>query len=176
MPPKLDRLKDSLRRSHIVTMEGGGYDYFIHPITDGVPHLSKELLDEVLNAIVEMMCLDCDKIVTAEAMGIPLVIPITQRTGIPTVIIRKRSYGLPGEVEIGQETGYRGTMPMYINGLKEGDRIIFVDDVLSTGGTLIPIMDALKNIGVEVVDVLIVINKHKNIKGIEERIDLHVDQ
>ena len=44
-------------------------------------------------------------------------------------------------------------------GLKKGDRIVIVDDVLSTGGTLIAVLTALKQIGVVVKEVFIAIDK-----------------
>ena len=62
-------------------------------------------------------------------MGLPLTAPLSIRTGIPMVIARKRSYGLEGEVEVSQETGYsKGSI--YLNDIKEGERIVIIDDVL----------------------------------------------
>ncbi len=43
--------------------------------------------------------------------------------------------------------------------LHKGDRIILVDDVVSTGGTMIAVLNALKQMGVEIVDVMAVIEK-----------------
>ena len=44
------------------------------------------------------------------------------------------------------------------------------DDVLSTGGTIVPIVDALKEMGVEIVDIVIVVNKNRNLPEMEARI------
>ena len=41
----------------------------------------------------------------------------------------------------------------------KGDRIILVDDVVSTGGTMIAVLKALERMGVKVVDVIAVIEK-----------------
>ena len=58
-------------------------------------------------------------------MGLPLTAPLSIRTGIPMVIARKRSYGLEGEVEVSQETGYsKGSI--YLNDIKEGERIVIM--------------------------------------------------
>jgi adenine phosphoribosyltransferase len=48
---------------------------------------------------------------------------------------------------------------MYINDVGPGDRVIVLDDVLSTGGTMKAILDALSHVGAEVVDVVAVIKK-----------------
>ena len=48
---------------------------------------------------------------------------------------------------------------MYINDVSDGDRVLLLDDVLSTGGTLRGITGALEEIGAEIVDVVAVIGK-----------------
>jgi adenine phosphoribosyltransferase len=48
---------------------------------------------------------------------------------------------------------------MFVNSIEKGDRVVFVDDVLSTGGTLKAIVETLRQIGAEVVDVLTVFEK-----------------
>ncbi|MFW6382687.1 MAG: phosphoribosyltransferase family protein, partial [Haloferacaceae archaeon] len=45
------------------------------------------------------------------------------------------------------------------NDVEEGDRVLVLDDVLSTGGTMKGILDALSDIGAEVIDVVAVIKK-----------------
>jgi adenine phosphoribosyltransferase len=152
----LEKLKESLADCPIV--EFGDYQYFVHPITDGIPAGDPEVLKEVVDAIAEMMSQDCDKIVTAESMGFPLAAALSLKTGIPYVFIRKRKYGLPGETSLHQTTGYSGS-DMFVNSIEEGDRVVFVDDVLSTGGTLKAIVETLRQIGAEVVDVLTVFEK-----------------
>ncbi len=127
----LKHLEKSLYEAPIV--KKGDYDYVIHPITDGVPYITPELLKEVTDEMKKHIkkCGKFDRIVTMEAMGIPLATSLSLDLGIPFTIIRKRQYGLPGEVSVEQVTGYSKSK-MYINGLKKGDTIILVDDVLST--------------------------------------------
>ena len=45
------------------------------------------------------------------------------------------------------------------NHLKEGDSILLVDDVVSTGGTLTAVINELKSIGVNLVDTVVVVEK-----------------
>ena len=164
-------LKKTLNEAPIVKRKQ--YNYFVHPITDGLPLVTKDLLNEIADLIIEKANLDCDKIVTAEAMGIPIATALTMKTGIPYVIIRKRPYQLDGEVKIDQMTGY-SKADMFINSLHEGERVVFVDDVVSTGGTITPTILALKDMGLEVVDIVVVVNKNRKIHELEEKIGIGI--
>src|SRR5256712_3403137 len=150
----LERLRASLKDCPIVRF--GDYEYFVHPITDGIPLGRPDVLDEVLTELARIGDWSrCDKIVTAESMGFPLAAGLSLRVQKPYVFIRKRQYGLPGEVSLKQTTGYAKT-DMFINNIHRGDRVVFVDDVISTGGTLLSIAQALRKIGAEIADILIV--------------------
>jgi adenine phosphoribosyltransferase len=152
----LDILKTSLEESPVV--KKGEYNYVIHPITDGVPDIKPDLLKEVVGEIKNYLVKDYDKLVTIEAMGLPLGATLAVDVNKPLVIIRKKSYGLAGEVSVNQVTGYSKSH-LFINGLEQDDKIVLVDDVISTGGTLKAVIDALNEIGVEIVDIIIVIEK-----------------
>ncbi len=167
----LEKLRESMTDCPIV--EFGDYQYFVHPITDGIPEGDPEILREVVDAIVKTMDLNCDKIVTAESMGFPLAAAVSLRTGIPYVFIRKRKYGLPGEVSLKQTTGYSGS-DMYVNFVREGDRVVFIDDVLSTGGTLKAIVSTLREIGAEIVDVLTVFEKVGVREELEQELNIQI--
>jgi adenine phosphoribosyltransferase len=153
----MDRLARSLREAPIV--EKGAYQYFVHPISDGVPMLEPGLLREVVIGIIRKAELDgVDKIVTPAAMGIHISTAVSLMTDIPLVVIRKREYGLEGEVSLAQVTGYSEN-EMYMNDVETGDRVLVLDDVLSTGGTLRGITEALEAVGAEIVDIVAVIRK-----------------
>ncbi|HEC94829.1 MAG TPA: purine phosphoribosyltransferase family protein [Thermoplasmatales archaeon] len=151
-------LKKSIEEAPVV--KKGDYEYVVHPLTDGVPEIKPELLDEVVTEMEKHLTekQPVDRIVTVEAMGIPLATALSLKTGIPFTIIRKREYGLPGEVSVQQVTGYSKST-LFINGINQGDRIVIVDDVLSTGGTLKAVLQSFKEIGVVVKAVIIAINK-----------------
>ncbi len=153
----MDRLRQSLLEAPIT--EKDGYQYFVHPVSDGVPMLEPELLREITVRILRRVDLEeVDKIVTPAAMGIHISTAVSLSTDIPVAIIRKRSYGLEGEVSLSQVTGYSKS-EMYINDVEAGDRVLVLDDVLSTGGTMSAILDALTEMDAEIVDVLAVIKK-----------------
>ncbi len=152
----LELLKSSVVSSPVVEMNG--YHYFVHPLTDGLPIVMPALLEEVLDVVEDICNLDCDYIMTAQSMGFPLAAGLSLRTGLPYKFIRKRSYGLEGEISVCQVTGYSEN-DMYINYVEPGDRIFFIDDVFSTGGTLRAILTALERAGAELTDVLVLFEK-----------------
>lgn len=160
----------SLRNAPII--KKGNYNYIVHPITDGIPEIEPSLLNEIVDEIAKKMP-KCDKIVTMEAMGIPIATALSLKTGIPFNIIRKRKYGLEGEKEVIQKTGYSETK-LYINGIKKGEKIVIVDDVVSTGGTLIAVTKALKEIGAEIKGIFIAVCKGKK-EEIEKEIGMEIN-
>ncbi len=161
----LKNLRDTMKNAPIVRR--GSYNYFIHPISDGVPVVKPELLREVTACMVKNADLDVDKIVTVEAMGLPLGAALSTITDIPFIIIRKRKYELPGEIAVHQTTGY-SKGELYLNGINKGDRVLIIDDVISTGGTLRAVIKALEKAGAIIKDIVIVIERGDGKKIIEE--------
>ena len=153
----LSVLQDSLRGSPIIWK--GEYPYFIHPISDGIPRMDADVLRATRDLIVEMVDWSkIDLIVSVEAMGLPLLAAVGEATGKPTVVIRKREYGMEGEVRVDVSTGYSQSTT-FINDISAGERILIVDDVISTGGTLEPILATLEEMGVILQDIVIAIEK-----------------
>ncbi len=170
----LERLIESLGTCPIV--KRGDYDYFIHPITDGVPRMEPALLRDVASGMVKIMDLQgVTLFVVAEAMGIPVGTTLSLRTDIPYTIVRKRKYLLPGEVAVHQTTGY-SKGELYLNGVERGMRVAIVDDVISTGGTLRALVQALGHAGAEVADICVAIRRgHADIgRPVKSLVDIEV--
>jgi adenine phosphoribosyltransferase len=162
----LEKLVESLRNAPVV--KKGDYNYFVHGISDGVPALDPCVLKEIAQVLKERLDLSgVDKIVGVEAMGIHIATALALETGLPFVVIRKREYGLEGEHEILKHTGY-ATSKLYVNDLKEGENVILVDDVVSTGGTLTALIKELKIMGVNLVHTVVVVEKGEGKKIVEE--------
>ena len=167
----LENFRKSLEVAPIVKM--GDYDYFVHPVTDGIPFMEASVMKEIIDRMQNMGDFECDYIVAPEAMGIPLAVPLSLRTGIPYNVVRKRRYRLPGEVSVHQVTGY-SEKEMYINGLGSGDRIVIVDDVISTGGTMRALVLAFRQMGVRIVDIIVVVEKGDNREKFETELNAKI--
>ena len=162
----LETLQDSLRGAPIIWK--GDYPYFIHPISDGIPRMEAKVLRATRDLIIDMVdWSEIDIVVSVEAMGLPLLAAVGEATGKPTVVIRKRPYGMEGEVRVDVSTGY-STSTAYINDIKPGERVLVVDDVISTGGTLEPLLEALEEIGAILKGVIIAIEKGKGRERLAE--------
>ena len=161
---RVELLKESVVKAPVVWKEG--YPYFVHPLSDGVPRQSAELLSAARDLISEGVDWDSiDIILGIEAMGIPLAAALCLSSGKPLVIGRKRQYGLPGEVSIDQSTGY-SKGEIFLNDIEQGARVLIVDDVVSTGGTLHPVLKAVEESGAIVQDCWIVFEKGEGMNNI----------
>ena len=114
-------LEESLRGAPIIWK--GDYPYFIHPISDGIPRMDPHVLKAATDLIVETTDWEgVDLIVSVEAMGLPLLASVGNATGIPTVVIRKRAYGMDGEIPVEVSTGYSSST-IFINDISPGEKI-----------------------------------------------------
>ncbi|WP_247001366.1 hypoxanthine/guanine phosphoribosyltransferase [Halosolutus gelatinilyticus] len=157
MDPTLEPLARSLRDAPIVDRDG--YPYFVHGVTDGIPTVEPDVLRAIGEAIRDRIDLtDVDALVAPEAMGIHHATALSLAAEVPFVVVRKRSYGFPGEVAVHQETDY-GESELYLNGVDAGDRVVFVDDVLSSGSTAERVCDALETVGAELAAVVVVLRR-----------------
>jgi len=64
---------------------------------------------------------------------------------------------------------------MYINSIFKGDRVTIVDDVLSTGGTIAAMVEAMRDkIGCDIVDIVMVFDKNGDRSFLERRIGMSI--
>ena len=151
-----ENIVESLKKSAVV--EKGGYHYFVHPLTNGIPACDPRMIEDITDWMISVGNLNCDLILAPESMGIPYAVMLSAKTGIPYCIIRKISFGFEKEIEITQRTGYSKSS-MYIYGVTEGKRVAIVDDVISTAGTMNAIVSAVKMAGAVITDILVPVNK-----------------
>ncbi|MFH1822018.1 MAG: hypoxanthine/guanine phosphoribosyltransferase [Methanobacteriota archaeon] len=174
----LPLLKEALEKAIVVRM--GKYEYFVNPIQGVAPPLKPNLLREIAGRIVDIAKFNVDRIVTIEAMGIHVSALVSSMTNIPIIITRKKKFNLPGEVEVLVKKSYRKIagkekpQKFYINSVKKGDRVIVIDDVMSTGGTVTGVVKGLLKAGVVVKDIIIVMNRGQGPERVKEETGLKV--
>jgi len=167
----LEKFKKSLVESYVV--KRGNYDYFVNPLTSGVLEIKPEIIKEICESIIS--CVDIktfNVIITIEAMGIHITSVLSQMTGIPFNIVRKRSQHTPEEIVLKNVTGY-GTSNLYMS-LPKNEKVLIVDSVVSTGGTLISVINGLKKLNADIKDIVCVIERGNGVKKVKEKTNYDV--
>ena len=101
---------------------------------------------------------DIDAIVAIESRGFLFGAPLACRMGKPFIPVRKQGK-LPGEtvsVEYSLEYG-SNVMEMHLEDVSRGDRVLILDDVLATGGTLAAAAQLVEKAGGKVSSIGLVI-------------------
>ncbi|MCO1600128.1 MULTISPECIES: adenine phosphoribosyltransferase [Desulfosporosinus] len=112
-----------------------------------------EVYHAAINALVEKIKpWQPDVIVGPEARGFLFGAPVAYALGIGFVPVRKPGK-LPAQT-IGEtyalEYGF-DTLEVHADAIKPGQRVVVVDDLLATGGTMLATANLLKKIGADVV-------------------------
>lgn len=92
------------------------------------------------------------KLAGIESRGFLTAAPLALELGLGFVMVRKQGK-LPGAVvshEYGLEYG-TDTIEIQSDAIQPGDRVVILDDLLATGGTMAASVDLLREVGAEVV-------------------------
>jgi len=157
----LETIRQDLRKATIVRIPSkqGYYEYVVNPLSSGVPEIPTEALWGCAFEVARVANVKAsNKIITPEAMGIQIATALSLVTGIPMLVIRKKSYMLPTEIKIVKRTGYAEEV-MYANGLNPGDTALLVDSIIATGGTYLAIIKELVSHGIVLADAVAVIER-----------------
>ena len=93
----------------------------------------KECIDQMSKIISK---LNCDKIASIESRGFIFASPLSYNLSKPNILMRKKNK-LPAEkysVDFKLEYG-NATLEIHKDSIKEGEKVIIVDDLIATGGT-----------------------------------------
>jgi adenine phosphoribosyltransferase len=145
----------------------GGVHTTVNEFTDQQPALRPEVLAEACNRLCQAGVFHGDKLLTEEDKGAILAGVVAMRTGLPLAVARWYPYGLGehgGSVVPLSCEYFTGTL--YLNGIDPGDQVVLIEDTISTGGTIIALIDAVRQARAEVVEVLAVVEKVDN-RGVE---------
>jgi len=113
------------------------------------PEAMKHCLDELETAL---RAWSPDVVAGIESRGFLFAVPLAQRLGLPMMMIRKEGK-LPGptrsltyDLEYGTDT-----IEIQEDALESGQRVVILDDLLATGGTLSASVELCRQAGAEVV-------------------------
>ncbi len=118
-----------------------------------------------------------DKVVAIDARGFLLATPIALELNAGVCLVRKegklpyKTIGVSYEKEYGKDT-----VIMHEDTIKPGERVLIVDDLLATGGTMMATVKLVKELGGEIVGIDLIINL-SFLSGLErlkqEKLDVH---
>lgn len=153
----MDLLHDAFHNQPLVTV--GNYQFILNSLTEQVPATSAELLREAAMRVLRVANLEgVNKIVGEEDRGAILVAAVSLQSGLPFGLARWNPSGVPGQIAVEFAMEYtRGTL--YLNGVECGDQVLIVDDLISTGGTLLALIRAIRSAGAHIRDVVCVAEK-----------------
>ena len=123
----------------------------------------KLAIDEMQKLVAD---LDFDVVLGAESRGFIFSAPIAYNRGKALVPVRKKGK-LPCEtVEVSYELEYgTATLELHKDSIKPGQRVLLVDDLMATGGTIEAMIKLVEKLGGEVAGVAVLME----LKGLNGR-------
>lgn len=99
-----------------------------------------------------------DVVAGIESRGFLFAVPLAQRMGLPMMMIRKAGK-LPGDtLSLTYDLEYgTDTIEIQTDALSDGQRVVLLDDLLATGGTLAASVSLCQQSGAEVVGCAVVV-------------------
>lgn len=136
-----------------------GLKFVINPLTEQIPATSPDLLRDAAEWVTQAIDFSgVTKIVGEEDKGGVLVAAAALQANLPFGLARWQPSGLKGQIVVPFECEYtKGEL--FLNGVDEGDRVVIVDDIISTGGTLISLIQAIRSAGATITDTVCVAEK-----------------
>ncbi len=107
-----------------------------------------QILAAVAAELEPLLPADFDRLAGLELGGIPLATALALRTGKPCLFVRKAAKDY-------------GTMNLVEGGFSQGDRIVVIEDVITTAGQVVASTHAMRQLGLVIEHVLCVIDRQQ---------------
>lgn len=142
-----DQIKSAgaIKKGKFKLSNGSLTDYYIDKY---VFETQPDVLDAIATQIADRIDTDeVDVIAGPELGAVPLVTAVSLRTGIPCVFIRKgqKHYGTQARVE---------------GSIEKGQRVAIVEDVTTTGNTILDTTELIKEVGGAPTHLIVVVDRN----------------
>lgn len=99
-----------------------------------------------------------DAVAAVEARGFLFAAPLAERLGVPQILVRKAGK-LPGEKKEKRFTLEYGedVIQVHTSDVRPGSKVLLVDDLIATGGTLKAAAELIEELGAKIEDIFCVI-------------------
>ncbi|WP_245852844.1 phosphoribosyltransferase family protein [Natrinema ejinorense] len=132
----------------------------VNQLTDQLPALQPRTLEAAKTLLSREGAFDVDKLAVEEDKGLPFGVLIAREYSLPLAVARWYTYDLNADrqsaVDIDSEY-FSGNL--YLNGIEPGDSVTIVDDTISTGGTMIAMIEAVEKAGATVEEAHCIVEK-----------------
>lgn len=156
--PDSDILVDAFHDQELIVINS--YKFILNSLTEQIPATSAALLWEAARRVYRagIFSAGC-KIAGEEDKGAVLVAAVALLSGLPFGLARWYPSGLEGQIAVSFNCEYVNEGKLYLNGVERGDRVVIVDDVISTGGTMVALIKAIESAGAHIADIICVAEK-----------------
>jgi adenine/guanine phosphoribosyltransferase-like PRPP-binding protein len=146
-------------------MSINGYQFIINPLTEQIPYTSSSLLNAACATLSKLIDKEkTTKLVSEEDKGGIILGGVSLMTGLPIGVARWYPNGLAEQIQEKFNMEYAGGS-LYLNGVNKGDVVTIIDDVISSGGTLISLIKAVEKSDATINDI-ICIGEKVNYQGV----------
>ena len=174
MQHKFPHLRAAIERAKVIELpQPGSKTYKFRTFAFGergtmVDHNLVEEVSDGLCASIRENFEDFDYIVAPEPGGHTWGILVASKLGKSINILRSQPSYEESETEVQRKTGYY-QQNLYFNHFQSGDKVLVIDDVVSTGGTLDTILETFGSIGVIPIGVQVIYAKSDDYKKLEQK-------
>ncbi len=155
------------RPTHQVMGKGGRvFEFFPTSITDNIPPLHPDVSRAI--CMLSRFHLEHQEEATLgvgeEDRGAMIISDLLLNLNLPRTLARWTPTGAPGEVQVALANEYvqEGDTRIFLNGVRAHDRVLIVDDLISTGGTLAALIEAVRVSGATILEVFTIGEKVEN--------------
>jgi orotate phosphoribosyltransferase len=142
----IDKMKEIALLNGEFTLRSGRKSswYFDKYRFEGIPSIMRSVAHHMSRLIPE----GTDRLAGIELGGVPMCTALSLESDIPCMFIRKRAkeYGTAAQIEGVYE---------------KGDRILLVEDVVTTGGQAIELLRQLRETGLDIIGAIAVLNRNE---------------
>ena len=155
-------MKEVIRAFHnqkIVKVNG--HNYLINPITDHNPDTTYTLLRDVVKELSNLTNFSkANKIVGEEDRGGYIAALMAYEKKKSLGMVKWNPAQLKGLIGVNFRNAYTEGK-MYLNGCKKGDKVILVEDLIDTGGTISSMVKLLQKHQITILDIICVADKEE---------------
>lgn len=100
-----------------------------------------------------------DKIVAIDARGFLLAAPVAYKLGVGVVLVRKKGKLPYKTIQATYQKEYGpDTLAMHRDAIKSGEKVLIIDDLLATGGTMLAAIKLIKKLKGKIVGISFIVD------------------